>query len=111
MAVLRDNDGETPDKWINDAKDFICKDKREMFIGRPEDGSTLEPQMVKANASAISALAQIVGEDSAETEPLVKYMKSHKTDWALRILLDNDGGKGLQAPGYIRAAIDFIAKG
>lgn len=111
VAVLRDNDGEMPDKWINDAKDFICKGKREMFIGKPEDGTTLEPQMVKANASAISALAQIFGEESADTESLVKYMKSHKTDWALRVLLDNDSGKGLQAPGYIRAAIDFIAKG
>lgn len=111
VAVLRDNDGEEPSKWINDTKDFICKGKREMFIGKPEDGSTLEPQMVKANTSAISVLAKIVGEDSAKTELLVKYMKSHKTDWALRILLDKDGSKGLQAPGYIRAAIDFIAKG
>lgn len=110
VAVLRDNDGENPDKWISDAKDFVCKGKREIFIGEPEDGHTLEPQMVKANESAISALAQIVGTSSADAETLIEYMKSHKTDWALRILLDNDSGKELQAPSYIRAAIDFITK-
>ena len=110
MAVLRDNDGKKPDKWIGDTGDFISVGKRGMFVGEPADGCTLEPQMVKANESAISTLSDIVGASTTDAESLIEYMKSCKTDWALKILLDNDNAETLQVPGYIKSAIDFIVK-
>jgi energy-coupling factor transporter ATP-binding protein EcfA2 len=110
VAVLRDNDETEPAKWLKNASKFTGPGKREMFVGQPEDGTTLEPQMVKANESYIARLASVIGSDATDADSLVEYMTGHKTDWALRLLIDAGGSKTLSAPRYIEDAIDFIAR-
>lgn len=106
VAVLRDNDGEDPGHWIEDASDFISED-RQMFIGAPSDGFTLEPQMIHSNADKLDDLAQIIGCSNSDESRLEQYMKDHKTDWALRIATSDSSAK-LQCPEYMYRAMEFI---
>ena len=109
VAVLRDNDGESPNHWIEEASDFIKEGKRQMFVGEPGEGRTLEPQMVSANKLMGNHLASIVGAPTTNPESLAYFMEKHKTEWALKLLLAEEESPKLTAPRYIDDAIDFIA--
>jgi predicted ATP-dependent endonuclease of OLD family len=107
VAVLRDNDGLPASKWIGDASEFIEEDSREMFVGDPSEGKTIEPQFVKANLDHLRELAAIVGSKSYEEGTLTKYMECNKTLWSLR-LLSSEISSTFVCPRYIKDAIDFI---
>ena len=112
VAVLRDNDGaDESDFWRNKVSDFLKPGFRQMFVGYPGDGETLEPQMISANASNIEALASAIGLDLSSIPlhdrkgNLARYMRSHKTVWSLRLASSHTR---VNFPKYILDAIAFV---
>lgn len=103
VAVLRDNDGKEPGYWKNKAIDFLLANKREMFIGLPENGVTLEPQVVNANNKNIDKLKDIV--KCPKNIDLKEFMTKDKTETALLIAESNDF---INYPKYILDAINFV---
>lgn len=114
VAVLRDNDGvDESDHWQNKVNEFLKPGFRQMFVGHPEDGDTLEPQMVSANSSDVKVLASAIGFDLSgvsfhdRKDVLTHYMTRHKTVWSLRIALSSTQVK---YPKYILDAIEFVRR-
>ena len=114
VAVLRDNDGvDESDHWQNKVNEFLKPGFRQMFVGHPEDGDTLEPQMVSANSSDIKVLASAIGFDLSgvslhdRKDVLTRYMTRHKTVWSLRLALSSTQVK---YPKYILDAIEFVRR-
>jgi len=101
VAVLRDNDGFNPDELRTPVKEWLAKEKRELFIGDVEHGTTLEPQL--ANFNAESDLREILGIE--EHADLDKWMKREKTECAIRIASSN---KTISPPDYMKSAAEFI---
>lgn len=101
MAVLRDNDTKVPAHWKLQAAAFLEDGKRELFIGEPTLGTTLEPQVVNAGNEA--ALRTMFDIDAAES--LVDYMIADKTNWAWQVAKTEPD---LTWPQYIQDAIEFI---
>jgi predicted ATPase len=110
LLVLRDNDHKPPEKWINDAKEYLATG-RELIVGDEAGGSTIEPQMVSANMTNLSLLAKTIGCNSSDKDEMVDYMTEHKTDWALKLLeADASTADKLNAPPYINRAVRFISQ-
>lgn len=107
IAVLRDNDGSDHKKWQSDYRSYLSTDQRVLFVGEKEKGWTLEPQFVNANINVLDKLraffdlSPISGIDDIE-----KWMKSHKTEWALKIV--EAQSDIFIAPDYISEAVEFI---
>lgn len=103
-AVLRDNDGESPDRLIADLGDLIDDTARAAFIGDPALGHTLEPQIIKANPDE-TLLRRVV--QPPQSSDLAKWMSSdkNKTEAALRIA---ESDETLTPPKYFIDAIEFI---
>mgnify|MGYP000878568790 CR=1 FL=1 len=102
-AVLRDADKKTPEHWRALAQESLETGKREMFVGIPADGVTLEPQIIAANAHAEPELREIV--HCPEDEDLEDYMSSNKTEVAWLIATSDSP---IRYPQYITDAISFI---
>lgn len=110
MAVLRDNDGKDPSKWIDAAAAHLEDGKREMFVGAEGMGKTLEPQMVSANAGNLSLLRKVFGLKGINGKKLSEEMESEKTEWAWQLASSEPAlSSGLCVPSYITDAIDFIS--
>lgn len=114
VAVLRDNDGaDEPDFWQNKVSHFLVAGLRQMFVGYPGDGDTLEPQMINANASNIEAFASAIGFDLSDVPlgdhqvALDRYMRSHKTMWSLKLA---SSCTSVNYPKYILDAIEFVGR-
>jgi len=105
VAAIRDNDGKEPEHWRRPIAEYLADGKRDLFIGGPELGSTLEPQVVTANAADEAALRQALGitDESTSTE---EWMHDHKTGAALRIA---DSPTSIVYPEYLVRAIEFVA--
>lgn len=102
IAVLRDNDGKDPTHWQDKVSDLLFAGKRELFIGQPDDGPTLEPQLISCNSeSALRVFLGIPVDQNVE-----EYMSVNKTEWAWQLASRN---AKLSWPNYIRDAIDFIS--
>lgn len=101
VAVLRDNDGRDPSYWRDKAKEFLAPGSREMFIGSPENGATLEPQLVKINADSVLRSALGLRED----EDVEEYMLANKTEAALALV---ESETEIAYPDYIVEAVEFI---
>ncbi len=101
IAVLRDNDGEDPNHWINQAGDLVKPGEREMFVGAASGGKTLEPQLISANSEELLQKALGLGAAADVGE----FMTTNKTESAWRLV---QSGQTLQWPSYITEAIDFI---
>ena len=111
VAVLRDNDGKEPGKWLTDASDYLEKGKRELFVGEDASLRTLEPQMVGANGDNLRQLASAIGYNNEDVsgEALVNYMVSRKTEWAWELVSkDLEETRGINAPRYFLDAIRFV---
>lgn len=111
VAVLRDNDGKEPGKWLADASDYLEKGKRELFVGEDVSLRTLEPQMVGANGDNLIQLASAIGYNNEDVsgEALVNYMVSRKTEWAWELVSkDLEETRGINAPQYFLDAIRFV---
>ncbi|TDU87560.1 putative AbiEii toxin of type IV toxin-antitoxin system [Kribbella voronezhensis] len=103
LAALRDNDNKAPSHWRDLYAQYLENGVRELFIGDPIDGRTLEPQLIKANGGEahVRTLLNYTGD---KTVP--EYMTSNKTEAALRIA---ESKAQVNFPKYLLDAIDFVA--
>jgi putative ATP-dependent endonuclease of the OLD family len=101
VVALQDNDG-TPAQEILDEIAEFTSGKRQMFVGDPIDGNTLEPQLISANGEqGMKTLLRLRDQDSPVT-----WMPNHKTEAALRILKSDEQ---VVMPSYIARAIEHFA--
>lgn len=100
-AVLRDNDGKEPDTLKAGLGDLVDGIRRKVFIGKPDLGETLEPQILSANSDDL--VRRILGR--TERANLGTWMTNNKTDAALRIA---ESDEQLSPPPYFTEAIEFI---
>jgi len=103
VAVLRDADNRTPDYWKEKASEYLVEGKREFFIGEPDKGKTLEPQVISANREKLKTLREIV--QCPEDEELVDFMTDNKTEVAWRIA---ESKYSIEYPQYILDSIEFV---
>ena len=101
IAVLRDNDGKSPDHWRGQAGDLITSGKQEMFVGDLEHGRTLECQIVQnGNDQTLRQFFKLsTGQDTTQ------YLLDNKTEWAWQVA---EASMELNWPRYILQAIEFI---
>lgn len=103
-AAVRDNDGKESEHWRGPIANLLEQGVREVFIGEPADGNTLEPQFANVNNdSELRHLFGIVDNDKTT----VDWMKANKTDWAL--MLDEHHEVQVRYPTYINDAVDFVS--
>lgn len=103
IAAIRDNDNKPPDHWRKPLKDWLADGVREVFIGDPVDGKTLEPQFLKVNDAAVLRTLFGITDDDTDT---AEWMSSHKTDWALKV---DESDLAFDYPQYFKDAIDFVS--
>ncbi len=115
VAIVTDNDGDVAalkKKYENylggEAKPniTICFDETEdcgdlEISGKKFNYNTLEPKLLKANG--LKAIARILGTSYTEVDDLHKYMKSNKTECALKVF---DTKEKVIFPQYILDAIE-----
>lgn len=100
MFALRDNDGKEPEDWIKDINSYLVEGRRVMYIGKPEDGHTLEPQIFNVNDSKV--MARILSKDEESVE---EWMSKNKTEAALRIA---ESEEKLNPPKYIEEVLCIL---
>jgi predicted ATPase len=101
VAVLRDNDGIDPILLREPVENWLATDRRELFIGSVESGTTLEPQLVHHNSEA--SIRAILG--ITQVADLTKWMNREKTETALRIASTS---QSITPPDYMQNAARFI---
>ncbi|NKR80679.1 AAA family ATPase [Rhodococcus hoagii] len=102
VAGIRDNDGKQPSHWEKKVDAYLEPGKRQLFIGDPAAGKTLEPQLIHANGDAVlRALLPIKGDEKTTLE----WMTGNKTDTAL-ILAEAEAS--ITFPDYLMQAIEFV---
>jgi len=96
VSVITDNDGDHQKNVLDKYASYTDKDFIQVFS--PEDNSlhTLEPSFVDANE--LEVLNQIFSKDRSKDE-LIAYMKTKKTDWALKIF---ESDLELDYPQYVK---------
>lgn len=100
VRVVTDNDGdlsaikEKYAAYLNSGKNAI-----RIFYDNDDTCTTLEPQLLKANSRDL--LNKIFGTKHPDNPALLKYMKRHKTDCALKLF---ETSESWSAPGYIANA-------
>jgi energy-coupling factor transporter ATP-binding protein EcfA2 len=100
-TTLQDNDGRTPEDISEALADLLEDGERNLFVGEPNDGDTLEPQLLSANTS--DSLRKVLHlKDSVE---LLNWMSNNKTEMAIRIF---DSEEHISMPTYIQEAIAFL---
>lgn len=103
VAVARDNDGKPPVYWEHWYAEWLESGNRELFVGDPELGNTLEPQVVRANGHV--AMATILDRPELDSDEAVEdWMTKNKTEAALKIL---ESAHPFKSPPYIEDAVDF----
>lgn len=76
-AAVRDNDGKPPEHWREPLREWLEDGIREVFIGDPADGRTLEPQLLKVNDEpTLRKLFEVADADTTTAD----WMSSNKTD-------------------------------
>lgn len=101
VAALRDNDGKAPAHWEERVKEHLEVGTRQLFIGLPTEGATLEPQVLGVNDDA--AVRELLDYDGPLST--LDWMSSNKTEAALRIA---ESATGINYPSYISDAIEFV---
>lgn len=82
VVALRDNDGIDPSELRASVQLWLKPTERELFIGDPAHGKTLEPQLIYYNDEKV--LREIMG--ISPKADLLKWMMREKTEAALRII-------------------------
>ena len=101
VAAVRDNDGIEPDVLTDPLQTWLAAGRRNIFIGTPSHGSTLEPQLIHYNGE--TALRRILGiRDCANLET---WMGREKTEAAIRIA---GAQTPITPPEYLIEAAIFI---
>lgn len=101
VVALQDNDGTPVEEILEELKDYTSK-SRQMYVGDPALGKTLEPQLIRING--LENMRSILGlraQDNPET-----WMPNHKTESALRILQSQET---VMMPAYISQAIEHFS--
>jgi putative ATP-dependent endonuclease of the OLD family len=99
VSVVTDNDAKEAAKTASYA-DYAREENITVCIGKGDMYPTLEPQLLKANG--LPKLNLAFGTSFADDASLLDYMKSHKTDVALKIF---DSTQPFVIPDYIKDAI------
>lgn len=102
LIALRDNDDKDPSHWKDQLQRFIKTGERDLFIGEPEYGRTLEYQICRFNDENV--LREVL-ELKADQRPL-EWMLNNKTDAALKIA---DSQHNLTPPKYMKDAIEALS--
>ncbi|MEP7763233.1 AAA family ATPase [Sanguibacter sp. 25GB23B1] len=101
VVALQDNDGTSVAEILGELSDYLS-DHRQMYVGEPALGKTLEPQLIKANSvDKMRTILRLRKQDDPET-----WMPNHKTEGALRIL---ESPEAVAMPAYIKRAIEHFA--
>lgn len=105
LFALRDNDGHSIEHWKNDFGDYLEEGKRCIFVGDPDLGNTLEPQIESAQNNAL--LKQIF--PKVRLDSIAKWMQKNgnKTKAALAIA---ESDHTLNPPEYFKEAFMAIKK-
>ena len=101
VAAMCDNDGLPVTDVREPVAEWLSPGQRQLFIGQPEHGSTLETQLMHCNDEA--SLRDTLGLTSRAD--LRMWMLREKTEGALRIA---DSQRVLTPPDYILEAVEFI---
>ncbi|MGS2664596.1 ATP-dependent nuclease [Corynebacterium glucuronolyticum] len=101
LFAIRDNDGQSPEHWQSKISDYLREKERVLFIGDPDSGNTLEPQIESANNNDV--LSQVL--PKAKGASVSEWMQKHKTDAALAIAASEHT---LNPPPYIRQVLDTL---
>ena len=101
-AAIRDNDGKQPEHWTTPLEPWLKTGAREVFIGSPAAGKTLEPQFVAVNDDA--ALRKLL--DIPADKKTSEWMESNKTEWALKI---DESDYTAVYPPYLIEAVKFVS--
>lgn len=104
LAMIRDNDGQKKTHWQQAYAEWIDGTTRRLFVGDPEAGKTLEPQIVHQNG--LTHTNSLLGQNRLDDESLLHWMENNKTEGALMILESEDA---FVAPAYIKEAVDFLS--
>lgn len=99
VTVLTDNDGKEAAKTTSYA-DYSKEENITVCIGKGDAQPSLEQQLWKANGR--DKLNNLLGTDFTDDGALLDFMKSNKTDVALRIF---DSQQPFVIPDYIKDAI------
>ena len=106
VIFLRDNDGEEHTHWEQHYGELLSPNCR-MFMGEPSLGTTLEPQIIKANESDATSLLHAL-DLSEKTDALTWMRKSeNKTEAALRIF---ESKEGINFSPYIVEAVKDLCR-
>jgi hypothetical protein len=101
-AGIRDNDGKPPAHWEAKVAEHLAPCVRELFIGDPANGETLEPQLTGVNDDvALRAALSITDSDKTTVE----WMTENKTEGALILA---ESAATITFPDYLLKAIEFI---
>jgi putative ATP-dependent endonuclease of the OLD family len=101
-AAIRDNDGKNPEHWVTPLSALLQEGVRQVFIGEPDAGKTLEPQFVAVNDEP--ALRKLL--DVPSDKDTAEWMEAHKTEWALK-LAESDFDANY--PQYLVDAVQFVS--
>ena len=108
VAVIRDADRQNQEVWRERAKKYLAEGQRQIFVGDPKLGVTLEPQMLACNQSDLEAFSAIIGfPDGQEYNQILTWMTENKTDWAFNLVTS---GRVVNHPEYIRETVEFVGK-
>ncbi|WP_338830245.1 ATP-dependent nuclease [Bradyrhizobium sp. 27S5] len=99
VSVVTDNDSNEEAKTASYAE-YAKHENISVCIGKGDKFPTLEPQLL--NANGLTRLNSLLGTSYAEGDALLDYMKSHKTDVALKLF---DSARPFIIPDYIKDAI------
>lgn len=94
-AVLRDNDGQPPGHWQGKVASFLSPGERELFIGHPNAGHTLEPQLISANDDA--AIRYVLGYDGKLATLEYIHHGCHRVYQMNRVTLSVAGSRKTQS--------------
>jgi putative ATP-dependent endonuclease of OLD family len=100
-VALQDNDGRAPEEIRSGVAELLEAGRRELFVGDPAAGSTLEPQLLAAAGQDI--LRELL--ELKEGTDVERWMSSNKTEAALRI---HDSTTEIEMPPYIVEAVEFL---
>lgn len=100
-VVIRDNDNIAPAELVDDVSDLLSE-QRHLIAGDPAAGTTLEPQLIRANGvAAMSKILSLRAQDDPTT-----WMHNHKSEGALRVLMT---GEDVKMPQYLSDAIALLS--
>jgi hypothetical protein len=99
VTVVTDNDGKESAKTASYA-DYVKSSNIKVCVGKDDNFQTLEPQLLHANGR--QKLNDLLGTTHGDDNSLLDYMKSNKTDVALKLF---DCPDEFVIPAYINDAV------